>query len=105
MLASNGTKWQPSTVQIKLIEMLLNPDDRRPKTEKLKEVGVPQRTFYNWMKNDNFINYMNNKLDSYTNAELAEIWKALINQCKRGNIQAIKLFFELKEMLPNAKSW
>lgn len=71
----------------------------------MKEVGVPHRTFYRWMKDRRFIDYLNSRLDQYTDGELAEIWKALINQCKRGNIQAIKLFFEMKEMHPSTKVW
>lgn len=99
--AQNGTKWKPSVKQIAIVEMLLNPEDRRSKGDKLKEAGVPHRTFYNWMKDKRFIDYMNSKLDLYTDGELSDIWKALINQCKRGNIQAIKLFFEMKELTPN----
>ena len=102
--AQRSTNWRPSAKQIAIAELLLNPEDRRTKSEKMKEAEVPHRTFYKWMKDDRFINYLNSRLDQYTNAELSEVWKALINQCKRGNIQAIKLFFEMKEMHPNVKN-
>jgi hypothetical protein len=88
-----------------MAELLLNPDDRRTKAEKMREVGVPERTFYRWMKDKRFIDYMNSQIAQYTDGELAEVWKALIMQCKRGNIQAIKLFFEMKEMHPSVKDW
>lgn len=87
-----------------MAELLLNPEDRRTKTEKMKEAGVPPRTFYKWMKDERFINFVNEQLEQYTNGELSEVWKALINQCKRGNIQAIKLYFEMKELHPDIKS-
>ena len=99
------TKWYPSAKQIQIVDLLLNPDDRRTKTEKINEVGVSRKTFYSWMKDERFIEYMNSRLGVYTNSELADVWKALIQQCKRGNIQAIKLFFEMKEMHPSSKIW
>ena len=99
------TKWRPSTKQVVMADLLLNPEDRRTKTEKMKEVGVSRKTFYRWMKDKRYIDYINSQLDQYTDGELAEVWKALINQCKRGNIQAIKLFFEMKEMHPSTKVW
>lgn len=86
-----------------MAELLLNPEDRRTKTEKMEEVGVSRKAFYSWMKDKRFVDYLNRQLDQYTDGELAEVWKALINQCKRGNIQAIKLFFEMKELHPSVK--
>lgn len=88
-----------------MAELLLNPEDRRTKAEKIKEVGVPHRTFYRWMKDKRYVDYINSKLDQYTNSELSEVWRALINQCKRGDVKAIKLFFEMKELHPSTKVW
>ena len=99
-----GTTWQPNPKQLKIVELLINPEDRRTKTAKMEEAGVSRKTFYAWMKDERFISYMNSRLSLYTDGELSEVWKALIMQCKRGNIQAIKLFFEMKEMHPNSKS-
>ncbi len=92
--------WRPSPKQVALAEMLLNPDDRRPKIDKINELKMSSRTFYKWMKDSRFINYLNSRVDEYTNGELSEVWKALLMQCKRGNIEAIKLFFKLKELDP-----
>jgi hypothetical protein len=85
--------------------LLLNPEDRRTKKAKLESIELPERTFYRWMKDKRYVDYINSQLDQYTDGELAEVWRALINQCKRGNIQAIKLFFEMKEMHPSTKVW
>lgn len=98
-------EWKPHAKQIKMAELLLNPEDRRTKQEKCKEVGITPKTLWKWMKDKNYVDYVNSQLDQYTNSELAEIWRALINQCKRGNIQAIKLFFEMKELHPSVRDW
>ena len=96
--------WKPHAKQIKMAELLLNPEDRRTKGEKCKEVGITHKTLWKWMKDSRFIDYLNSQLDQYTNSELSEVWKALVMQCKRGNVQAIKLFFEMKELHPDIKS-
>lgn len=92
--------WKPSPYQIKLVELLINPDDRRTKEEKCKEVGVTRKTLYEWLKKPEFVDYMNSQLNKYTDSELSEVWKALLLQCKRGNIEAIKLYFKMKELDP-----
>jgi hypothetical protein len=79
---------------------LLKPEDRRTKKDKIASIGMPERTFYKWMKDFRFINYLNSRVDEYTNGELSEVWKALLMQCRRGNIEAIKLFFKMKELDP-----
>lgn len=95
-MARKSTEWAPSNRQKKVAEMLINPDETRSKTEILAEIGVPRRTFYNWMHDDRFVGYLSDELDCYTDGELPEVWGALIRRCKRGDTQAIKLFFELK---------
>lgn len=100
-------EWQPHAKQIKMVELLLNPEDRRTKEKKCEEVGIAFTTLWRWMKDERFVDYMNSQLEKYTNGELPEVWKALIAQCKRGNVTAIKLFFEMKELHPEikAKMW
>lgn len=69
----------------------------------MEEVGVSRKTFYSWMKDKRFVDYINSQIGQYTDGELADVWKALLLQCKRGNIQAIKLYFEMKELHPDIK--
>ena len=71
----------------------------------MAEVGVSRKTFYAWMKDKRYVDYVNAHLDQYTNGELPGVWRALINQCLRGNTQAMKLYFEMKELHPSVKAW
>ncbi len=64
----------------------------------MKEAGVSRKAFYSWMKDKNFLNYLNSQLDQYTDGELADIWRSLINQAKRGSLGHIKLYFEMKNL-------
>lgn len=75
---------------------MANPDFTGTITELLKQLGIGRTTFYRWMDDPEYIQYINSLIDKYTDSELSTVWKALIEQCKNGNTQAIKLYFELK---------
>lgn len=38
--------WVPSSRQVAIAQLLLNQEDRRTKGEKIKSIGLPERTFY-----------------------------------------------------------
>lgn len=82
--------------QKKLAEMLCNPDIDMTITEICKTVGVSRQTFYNWQKEMSFNLYVEFLIDSFTDSELASAWKALVKKMKTGNVEALKLFFEMK---------
>lgn len=95
-MKQNGTSTGLSKKQREVAEMLANPDVSANKTEIIKQVGVPRTTLYRWLKDPDFIKYVDSLIDSYTDAELSTVWKALIRRCICGDTQAIKLYFELK---------
>ncbi len=92
--------WTPRPELIKMAQLLINPDDRRSKAEKIKAAGLTEQVFYRWMKDERYIKYLNAQIDKYTDSELSEVWKALLRQCKIGNISAIRTFFDMKGMNP-----
>ena len=92
--------WVPRPELVKVAQFLINPDDNRSKADKIKDAGLTEQVFYRWMKDERYIQYLNNQIDKYTDSELSEIWKALLRQCKLGNIAAIKLFFDMKRLNP-----
>lgn len=87
-----------STKQLQMAEMLANPENEcLTVTEMCRELGISRNTYYSrWLNDETFTNYVEKLIGRYTDAELAEVWRALIKQCKAGNVNAIKLFFELK---------
>ncbi|MBP3600309.1 MAG: hypothetical protein J6J30_04425 [Clostridia bacterium] len=80
----------------KIAELLVNPDCNLSIKEMCEQVGVSRNTFYRWQKEPAFHGYVNFLIDSYTDSELANAWKALIRRATNGNTEALKLFFELK---------
>ena len=62
------------------------------------ELKIARSTFYRWYDKKEFKQYINFLIDRYTESELFEIWKAIIETAKKGSPQALKLFFELKNL-------
>ncbi len=56
---------------------------------------ISKETLYNWLSEENFRRYMDLILNGKTFSAMNSVWKSLLKQCDEGNIQAIKLYFEL----------
>lgn len=63
-----------------------------------EELSIARSTFYRWYDKKEFKAYINFLIDRYTETELFEIWKAIIETAKKGSPQALKLFFDLKNL-------
>ncbi len=95
-MKQNGTTSPYTGKRRKIAEALANPDFTGTITSLIESVGVPRTTFYRWLDEPEYLEYINSLVDKYTDSELAAVWKSLISECKGGNVQAIKLYFELK---------
>lgn len=82
--------------KLKMAEMLANPEFTGTNKDLYQAVGISHDTFYKWIKDRNIIAYAEKLIDRYTDSELGPVWKALLKKCREGDIQAIKLYFELK---------
>ena len=78
-------------------ELLANPDFSGTKEEIARETGVSRATLYRWLRNPDFVALVNQLVAQYADAELAMVWKSLCKQIQAGNLQAIRLYFELRE--------
>lgn len=102
-MATKSNKLELNTKQRKLAEMLANPDCSETITELCKRCNVARSTFYKWMDLDNFREYLDSLIDKYADSELSTVWKALIRRCGKGDVQAIRLYFELREKTAGKK--
>lgn len=89
--------------KLKMAELLANPEFTGTNKDIYEAVGISHDTFYKWIKDNDVIEYTENLINKYTDGELGAIWKALIKKCKSGEIQAIKLYFELKGKYKNGE--
>ena len=95
-MATKSNKNRYMGKKAKLAEMLVNPDLAATVTEMCEAVGVARSTFYKWLNDPEYLSYIQGLVDRFTDSELTTVWKSLINECRKGNVQAIKLYFELK---------
>jgi hypothetical protein len=96
IFAQEGTKLGLTGKQIEIAQILADPSETRTIKAICEDNELPRRTFYNWMGKKEFVDFVNNLIDKYTDAELAGVWKALARKAKEGDSSSIKLFFEMK---------
>ena len=83
--------------KLKVAEALANPTAGQTDKDIYTAVGISHDTFYRWIREDKeILEYAAYLIDKYTDKELGAVWRALIEECKKGNVAAIKLYFELK---------
>lgn len=95
-MATKLNKYSPTGKKLKMARMLADPEQTGSITELCAKVGVARTTFYDWIGDDDFRGYVDSLIERYTDSELSRVWKALMRLIDRGDIQAIKLYFELK---------
>ena len=95
-MATNPNKYKPTGKKLKMAQALANPDCQQSITDLCKEVGVARTTFYDWIGDNQFRVYVDELIERYTDSELSRVWKALMRKIDKGDMQAIKLYFELK---------
>ncbi len=96
-MATKPNNLELTPKQRHLAEKLANPDFTGTVTELCRQCNVARSTFYKWMDKREFLEYLNELIQKYSDSELANVWKALIRKCAMGDVQAIKLYFELRE--------
>lgn len=99
-MLQNVTNSSNSIVDPRMIiaaELLANPDFSGTKEDVAREAGVTRQTLYRWLRNPDFVELVNSLVTQYANAELAMVWKSLCKRIQDGDMQAIKLYFELRE--------
>lgn len=61
-----------------------------------EELDITRSTFYRWYERKEFKEYIRVLLNQYTESELVNVWKAVVESAKKGNLQALKIFFDFK---------
>ena len=82
--------------QRKVAEALCNPENNMTITELCREFKISRQTFYNWQSDSEFKNYVEWLLKNFTDSALPRAWKEVIKKIEAGNMEAIKMLFEIK---------
>lgn len=81
--------------QILVANLLMNPLDRRSQRQKLEEVGVTTQQFNGWMRQIPFQTYLRRRAEELFKSSHPTAYLAFIQNVERGNMEAIKMFFEM----------
>ena len=79
-----------------IAEKLANPEFDGNISALCKEMCVARSTLYRWYDDANFVGYVEWLISRYSDSELPNAWRALIKKASTGNVEALKLYFELK---------
>ena len=99
-MSQNVTNSENTVMDARMVmaaELLANPDFSGTKSDIAEKAGVTPRTLYRWLRNQDFVALVNSLVSQYADAELAIVWKALCRKIQDGDMQAIRLYFELRE--------
>lgn len=98
MNESNECRQTLNVKMRKCAEIITSPDFDGNISKMCDEIGIARSTFYRWYDKKEFKDYIKILIDRYTDSELFNVWKAITETAKKGNPQALKLFFELKSL-------
>lgn len=79
-----------------LAESLADPEFTGTIGELCRQVGIARSTYYKWLDDPEYRQYLQDLIDKYTDSELPAMWKTLIRKGVSGDVSAMKLYFELK---------
>lgn len=83
--------------QKRAIAALAGIDNEEAALKAAKAAGVSIETICGWLADGDFRRQFQELSDRESDAERAAVWRALVEQCAKGNLAAIKLYFELKD--------
>lgn len=86
-------QWTPQ--QLKMMELLASPFDDRTIAEKAEEVGVSERTVYNWKNLPGWRDGIYDLAKTYIGDRVPKVLKALCQRAQTGDFACIKLYLEV----------
>lgn len=81
--------------QLAVIAAFNNNRDNRSDIKKLSDLGISTRQFSGWMHSNRFTGHMRDSAEQLIANSIADGHNALLRQVRKGDTNAIKLFFEL----------
>ena len=92
-----------SSEQQMYMDMCADPYNNMGEEEMAKEIGVTRKTLWSWRKHPDFWPEVYKLVERYGASKSAEVWKALISKCVKGDTEAIKLYFTVLGKLGGGK--
>lgn len=84
-----------SPEQVFAVSIITNPTNRKPLAAKLKMCGIPYSTYRAWLKQPHFMEYISKISEDMLGEHVADVHTRVVEKATGGDIQAIKLYYEL----------
>jgi hypothetical protein len=84
-----------SPEQFFAVGIITNASDRRPLNAKLKSAGITYAQYRAWLKQPHFRDYIGKVGEDLLGEHVADVHTRLTERATSGDIQAIKLYYEL----------
>ena len=81
--------------QMAAVAAMLNLIDKRSDEKKLRDLGITTEEWSTWMLNDKFSAYVTGRAEKLINNPTAEAHLGLLKGVRAGNLQAVKLHYEI----------
>ena len=90
--------------QQKYIKILADPSEDRTQEDVSKELNVTRAALYKWRQLPGFWEEVRKLVQDGTDQRMSRVWNRLLSQCERGNVQAMRLLFQLRGELVEKQS-
>jgi len=100
-LEKRGLEYQADTklltpTQLLLVNMLLNVEDKKSLRQKLEMLNINMAKYQSWLRDPAFHSYLTMRTEQLFENSDHDAYKSLIQAVMRGDVQAMKLFFEMR---------
>lgn len=85
-------------LQVMLANVLMNTEDTRSVREKLQGLNIKTVTYNGWLRQPAFAQYLRKRAESVFAASDHVAYQALVNAVEEQDVQAIKLYFEMRNI-------
>lgn len=95
--STSSGDWGLSKDQIAAIVTVVNFEDNRTRAQKLRELGISTTKWAGWMKSKEFVEFLQEMTATNLKNSLHVANEGMLKAMDRGDVNAIKFFYELTE--------
>lgn len=88
-------KFIPSKKQALFLDLYLDLNNKLTLTKICQEVQINRTTAWRWLRDSNFVNYINGLIKELLSRSLVKIYKTAIKSAIEGHFQFAKLLLEI----------
>ena len=81
--------------QVHALQIVMDPTNNKPMGQKLKMAGVSYSTWQNWLRQPVFAEAVRYTTEQMLGDNIATVHARLVNKADQGDVQAMKLFYEV----------